>query len=123
MKRTEPNALTCWVSHTKYRKVYRTEKPEGITHIFDHTDASPGEEQLTAYSDIIRSLRDLSYECFVISFIETDRDDKHNTGLAYYQMYATDGGLLHVEIGIPVKASPCLGKNAALRRRSGLCMK
>ncbi len=89
--------------HLSNKRISRTEKPEGKSYIFEHYETSPSDEQLCAYANIIRSLRDLSYECFVISFIDTD-DDK--LGLAFYQMYAIGNGLLHVEVGIETAAGP-----------------
>ena len=98
-----------------YRRVSKTEKPEGKTHIFEHFETNPSDEQLLTYAGIIRSLRDLSYECFVISFIDTNTDENTEFGLAYYQMYSIGKGLLHVEVGITTTDGPVLfGKECSV---------
>ena len=59
--------------------------------------------------------RNLSYECFVISFIDTNTDENTEFGLAYYQMYSIGKGLLHVEVGITTTDGPVLfGKECSI---------
>ncbi|MBQ3761038.1 MAG: sel1 repeat family protein [Clostridia bacterium] len=105
MRKTDRGALLRRAGHTVYKMVSGPGKPEGVTHIFDHTGGGPDEEQLAEYAGVIRSLRDLSFECFVLSFLN---DDAGENGLAFYQMYATESGRMHVEAGFETPCGPVL---------------
>lgn len=78
--------------------------PAGITHELDLKDSAPSEEQITAYGNMMRSLRDLPEEHIIFDFMDADKEDGEQEGLVFIQASRASDNELDFEIRVDTES-------------------
>ena len=84
-------------------KIPGCEIPAGINQNINLKDCKPTEAQKEAFGQLIRALNPVPCEFIIFSFLDSDKKEKEQIGLVFYQVLRRKNGKILVEIRLDTK--------------------